>query len=200
MAQTYAVVYDSSSRNFFIAVKNRRSFFYHTNGGRIFPPNGVAITHGPGLPALPGGGLESPDPAIGAANEFQEETGVELRQFHGEVWPKEWHQGSGKSEYYGVYFKFSLANFKSIGAAAITNLVTGVNVARAIANGQIKSYPEIFNQYPNCPPDNELASGEIWNLDKDWAKIEALGNDENTDWFYSILLNLRNVLNGKAQS
>ncbi|MGZ2745142.1 NUDIX hydrolase [Burkholderia stagnalis] len=199
MAQTYAVVYDSNSKNFFIAIKNQRSFFYHTNGGQIFP-DGEAIKHGPGLAALPGGRLESDDPAIGAADEFREETGVELRRFHCEVWPKEWHAGSGDWEYYGVYFKFSSTEFQSASEAAIQNLVTGAAAARSIASRQIRSYRDIYKRYPNCPEDNELASGEIWNLDKDWAKIDALAKNKNTDWFYSILLNLRNVLNGKAQS
>jgi 8-oxo-dGTP pyrophosphatase MutT (NUDIX family) len=195
MAQTYAVVYDQS-KNFFIAIKNTVSFFYHsTTGGQIFPPNGTPITHGPGEAALPGGGLTSTDPAIGAANEFQEETGVELRSFDGKLTPKEWHDGKDKTEYYGVYFQFSNTVFNQISSTAIANLKTGVDAAADIKNKKITSYQDIFKKYPHCPQDNELARGEVWNLDRDWSKIQALNNSQNTNWFYVILKNLKDQIN-----
>ncbi|MDR6502025.1 NUDIX hydrolase [Burkholderia sp. DN3021] len=194
MAQTYAVVYDTS-KNFFIAVKNTSGFFFHTdnNGnGNIYPPDGTPIRNGPGEPALPGGGLAAnTDPAIGAANEFQEETGVELRKFDGKLMPKEWHHGTGKSEYYGVYYQFSNAVFNDISGKAIANLKTGADAAAAIGNGRIGTYKDIFKIYPNCPKDNELATGSIWNLDRDWSKIQALNNSQSTNWFYIILKNLK---------
>ncbi|VWC18397.1 NUDIX hydrolase [Burkholderia lata] len=194
MAQTYAVVRDSS-KNFFIAVKNTKGFFFHTdnNGNGVIYQNGTVIKNGPGESALPGGGLAAnTDPAIGAANEFQEETGVELRNFDGKLMPKEWHGVTGKYEYYGVYYQFSSAVFNDISSRAIANLRTGADAAAAIRNGKIKTYKDIFKTYPNCPGDNELATGSVWNLDRDWSRIQALNNSQSTSWFYEILKNLKN--------
>ncbi len=193
MAQTYAVVYDNS-KNFFIAVKNIKGYFFHTDnsGNGTIYPSGFPIKNGPGESALPGGALAAGgDPAIGAANEFQEETGVELRNFDGKLTPKEWHDGTGNNEYYGVYYQFSNAVFSEISSKAIANIRTGVDAAAAVANGTIKTYKDIYKKYPNCPKDNELATGSIWNLDRDWSKIQALNNSQNTNWFYIILKNLK---------
>ncbi|WP_423396494.1 hypothetical protein [Burkholderia sp. LMG 21824] len=194
MAQAYAVVYDTS-KNFFIAVKNEVAFFFHTdnNGnGVIYPPDGTPIKNGPGEPALPGGGVAGKaDPAIGAANEFQEETGVELREFDLELKPKEWHEKTNKYEYYGVYYRFSRAVFNDVSRKAIANINTGAQAAAAIGNGRIRTYRDIFKTYPNCPKDNELAAGLIWNLDRDWSRIQALNNSTSTNWFYIILKNLK---------
>ncbi len=191
MPQTYAVVYDEHG-NFFIARKNERAYFFHSKGGggTIFP-NGIRIKNGPGLSALPGGKLEADDPAIGAADEFFEETGVQLRAFEQELTPPEYHEDP---DYFGVYFKVSSEILTLISREAIQNIATAGQAAAGIRNGRIRTYDGIFEIYPNCPQDNELGSGEIWNLFTDWAKIEALRGSRSTDWFYHILLNLRRAL------
>jgi 8-oxo-dGTP pyrophosphatase MutT (NUDIX family) len=199
MAQTYAVVYDSSG-NFFIAVKNTRSYFYHSDSdadGTIYPC-GFPVTNGPGLRALPGGKLTASDPAIGAANEFAEETGVELRDFNLKLLPEAWHAKDGKLEYYGVYFHVSPEIFEEISNSAIANLETGVTVSDEIQNRQIQAYADIVKQFPSCPKDNELASGVVWNLEHNWADIAKL-DARGTDWFYVILKHLRDHLGGQYQ-
>ncbi|NEN97322.1 MAG: NUDIX hydrolase [Moorea sp. SIO3I7] len=195
-AQTYAVVYEQSG-NFYIGTKNQKGYFFHNNsssGGNVIP-KGQQL-NGSGKKALPGGKLEpaGSDPAIGAANEFYEETGVELRNFSGKLEPREFHQGQGNAEYYGVYYLLSSQDFSRIKDDAEKNLKTGVKVAEEIRKGNIKNYNEIHKKYPGCPQDNELASGESWNLNNDWSKIQALKGDRDTDWFYYILDNLRKNL------
>jgi hypothetical protein len=196
MAQTYSVVYDVS-KNFFIAFKNTAGFFFHTgnNGNGDIYPKGFPIKNSPGEAALPGGALAAnTNPAIGAANEFQEETGVELRKYNEKLAPKEWHDGTGKTEYYGVYYQFSSAVFNDISSQATANIKTGVSAAKDVRDEKIKTYKDIFKKYPNCPPDNELATGLVWNLDRDWSEIQALNKSQSTSWFYIILKNLKDNL------
>ncbi len=186
--QTYAVVYQENG-NFFMATKNYRGYFFHFDrgGGQIYT-EGFPIKYGAGLSALPDGGLKSTDPAIGAANEFYEETKVELRDFVQELTPQAYQD----ERYYGVYFKFSADDFATICDRAINNIAAGVDAVAGIENGRIRNYEDITT-YPNCPLDNELAHGAVWNIQADWERIEAL-NNEDTNWFYYILRNLRENL------
>ena len=192
MAQVYACVHDGLG-NFFIGVKNKVAYFFHSNGGKVYP-SGTPITNGPGDPALPGGKLEYNDPAIGAAEELLEETGVQIRDFAPNLKPDEWHKKPDGNEYYGVYFQVSPEQFKSIVESANSNIKTGVTVAEQIAKGVIKSYAAIHQAFGSCPLDNELASGLVLNITTDWEKIKTFESKDTTSWYFDILLNLKNSL------
>ena len=141
-----------------------------------------------------GGKLEYNDPAIGAAEELLEETGVQIRDFAPDLKPDEWHKKPDGKEYYGVYFQVSPEQFKSIVESANSNIKTGVTVAEQIAKGAIKSYAAIHQAFGSCPVDNELASGFVLNITADWEKIKTFESKDTTSWHFDILLNLKNSL------
>lgn len=194
MPQTYAVVYVENG-DFIIAKKNELGYFFQSQTGGDIYPNGFPIRNGPGLSALPGGSFPNgTDPAIGAGNEFWEETGVQLRSFEQKVQSVQFLDRG--HYYYGVYYKLSQNDFFSVFNHASNSIqIANQLVASDIQTGIITNYSQISRLYPRCPLDNELASCQIWNLYRDWSEIQALNYNQSTNWFFEILDYLKNNFN-----
>ena len=187
MAQfVYAIVYDDSE-NFASFVKNTKGYFFSdpaNPGSGSVNANPSGNLHGAGKFAFPGGGLKSgEDEFTGAIREFLEETNYDLTSKYTDSFSLK--RLSGSHTYYGVYF--CVSNLSEIVSTITTNLTAGQNAATDIQSGTITSYGAIYTKYPNCPPDNELATVAAWNLETDEIKIEQLNNDTDTDWFWDIL-------------
>ncbi|MBS1665475.1 MAG: NUDIX domain-containing protein [Bacteroidetes bacterium] len=194
MPQVYAVVYNGRG-NFMIAFKNLRGYFFHNPngaGGSIIPAG--QPLNGANNWAFPGGALDGPPYSnarviAGAIRELQEETGIEVGTGH--CTPAIFGGGA----YYAVYFLVA-DTFIATLQEARSRLDAGVNAVAAIRAGTYTrndQYDDLMAAF-NCPQDNELSNIFTWNLFDDWNEIERLRNDPATDWYYAILLNLRNQL------
>lgn len=184
----YAIVYDSSG-DFAKFVKNIKGYFFSNpnkpgSGTVNANPNGEL--HGAGKFAFPGGGLKSSENRLdGAVREFYEETKYTLdkQQSTG------YYTGEDKTNtYYGVFFKVD--NLSEIISTVTQNLAQGQQAATDIQQSKITKYEDIATSYPNCPPDNELASIAVWNIVTNETDISLLINDNDTDWFYSMIVDL----------
>jgi ADP-ribose pyrophosphatase YjhB (NUDIX family) len=184
----YAIVYDNTG-NFAKFVKNTYGYFFsdpkNPGSGQVIP-NPSRTLNGAGKFAFPGGGLKfNEDVPTGAIREFYEETKYTLTQqqltgyFTGE---------DKDSTYYGVFFKVD--NLNDVVSTITTNLSQGQQAATDIQQSKITKYEDIATSYPNCPPDNELASIAVWNIVGNETDISLLMNDTDTNWFYSMLVDL----------
>jgi 8-oxo-dGTP pyrophosphatase MutT (NUDIX family) len=203
----YAVLYSQDAR-FLICRKVDFAYFFHKPGGgpdqgNIYE-NGKEIRNGPGTWNLPGGGLNtrgmSPYYATPfwknlvaeAARELYEETALRVPPVSA-VDCQQWTNGS--DTFYAVYFRVDSAALDGALQAISRSLGYAGIAAGEINRGRITSYAEIFQAFPECPPDNEQSIAEIWSLVTDWSsRISPLQSGQYTDWFYEILLHLRDSL------
>lgn len=198
MAQVYAVFYNDKG-DLIVARKNLKSYFFHTDGGKIYP-DGFPL-NGAGQYCFPGGGLEGVDTVKGALKELLEETNVAINTevfrptpaaFHGEEKVK-----GVTYHYYGVYFRAPgdhedprLNRLPDLLSAFNRNLKIGSDAAAAIASGKFKgNYKQLMETYEDCPADNELAGCAIVNI-KDINNYFKK-DDKVTGWFYSIVQHLK---------
>lgn len=187
MAQVYAVVHDGTG-NFLMARKNTYGFFFSTNGGAIVQ-KGQGL-NGAGLPAFPGGGLESYTAIEGAKKEFLEETRVNLNQFGLKCAEFKYNSRRGKHLFSAVFFQVDTTYLRTIQKLAAKNLIIGNDVASAIYRNKATSYKDNIENNPYCPLDNELFSIEIWNVDTNKDDINALCDHEQVGWYYLIIKEL----------
>lgn len=178
----YAIVYDGS-KNFAAFVKNKYGHFFSKDRVVILSPK--RPLNGASKFAFPGGGLdEGEEPVAGAIREFYEETNYNLTKY--ETTPQFLTRQSDPHTYYGVYFK--VANLDEIIGVVTESLNQGNQAAQNVKDETITTYAKIRQTYLSCPPDNELASVAIWNLEDDKDdKIAALEKDDATNWFFDIL-------------
>lgn len=194
MPKVYAVLHDGKGE-FMIAYKNLRGYFFHNPrgaGGSIIPAG--QPLNGANYWALPGGNpgvpLDTDEQIIDAAiKELMEETGIEVGTSR---CTPAIYRGEG---YYGVYFWVD-GSFSQMVTEGQGRLRQGRLAAAAVQAGtytQNDQYAALLAAF-NCPDDNELANVYPWNLFEEWHMIEELQHHVGTDWYYTILLNLRNQL------
>ncbi|MBU4119896.1 MAG: hypothetical protein KJ555_14175 [Proteobacteria bacterium] len=199
--QVYAVLF-SSSGNFLMGHKPARGYFFHGSSGGTVYQEGVVL-HGAGKSALPGGKLEGSDIVAGGQKEFQEECGSKITftssmlVIDREQYPLRatvaWRPLS--TGYCAAFFKVD-----DVDLGQILTIIQETNLRQArtamdeIIAARITDYEAIFSRYPYCPVDNELDSAEIWNLSANAEQVAALEEDEDTDWFYAILMHLQDTI------
>jgi hypothetical protein len=191
MALVYAIIHNGNG-DFIICTKNVRGYFFHSNagGGSIIPAG--QLLRGGGLNAFPGGTPDVGGIVDGAREEAEEELAIELGT--GNNNPATYIGNGG--EYYGVYFNVGVS-FDDTRAEIAAHLLNGRNAARAVVAGhytQNDQYEELMNNFSVCPPDNELASAEVWNVFYNSAEIDNLRRSRYTDWFYNMIINLEMAL------
>ncbi len=197
--QVYAIVHDGKG-NILIATKNKKGYFFSTDGGRTngaIIPSGQKLNGG-GKEAFPGGGLKG-DLVEGAALEFWEETNVDISDFDPDITPKPFHGVESRNlDYYGVYFLVSTEQLLELCQIVDGALLHGKAAAQAVSNGTYKKgeYKQLMADYPKSPIDNELETAAVWDIKKPgvWAQIQKWKGTKDQGWFYNILLNLRSQL------
>ncbi|HVU95430.1 MAG TPA: hypothetical protein VHE34_09405 [Puia sp.] len=196
MPQVYAIVHNGLG-DFIIAVKNRKGYFFHTSieplRGCVYY-DGVDITNGGGRYALPGGKLEAEiiNPATivaGAIQEMLEETTVVLDPASAQP---AYFAGEG-NRYYGVYFGVAGEAFNTVANTIREKLQRGQAAVDAILRHTWHgNYDRLIREFA-CPLDNELERSVVWNLVRNWPDIAELELRRETDWYYYILLHLRDT-------
>lgn len=186
--QVYTVLYEQSGR-FLLAHKPLRGYYFideRTGVGSVLR-SGKAL-NGAGNYALPGGKRKQDEPLnVAGWREFQEETGVQIAALATTN-----HEFS--NDYAAVYVRSAQQQFNTTATDIIQiRLPDGMGAAHQIADDKIRSYADIFRNFPQAPPDNELDDGYIWDVNDptDWQIIESWHNDPNIGWYYEILRYLK---------
>ncbi len=199
--QVYAVLY-SAKGNFLMGCKADMGYFFHGSGGGTIYKDGVLL-NGAGKPALPGGKLEGGNVTAGAQKEFMEECGAKISFSTSElIIDQERYTLLASTPWTPVAKGYCAAYFKVDDDALgqITYIIQETNLREAreamddIISQKITEYKTIALRYPYCPADNELKTAAVWNLTADAGKIDALGKDEDTDWFHAILVQLQKII------
>ncbi|MFP4599385.1 MAG: NUDIX hydrolase [Persicimonas sp.] len=191
----YAVVHDGTGK-FLLAHKNQKGFFFFNDReqrGKIVP--GGQVLHGAGDYALPGGARGQNESVVaGAKREFAEETNFDISGL--QATPNYFTGTQGRNTYYGVYVQAS--GLSDICTPVQAHLDAGTQAALAVQAGTYGKgdYDRMRREHPGCPKDNELDSIDIWDVTNpnNWAQIENFKNSQDTDWFYHILLHLKESL------
>lgn len=98
-------------------------------------------------------------------------------------------------KYYALYLEFSTANLNEIETIILdTNLEDTSNAVADIIDGNLGSYEGIFNLYPFCPLDNELATIQRWQVQNQINEIRLLNQNNATNWYYNIIVYLANTM------
>jgi hypothetical protein len=191
MPLVYAVIHNGNG-DFIICTKNLKGYFFHNaDDGVSIIPAGQPLRGG-GLHAFPGGTPEVGGIIDGAREEAEEELAIELGTGNNTPAP---YTGLG-GDYYGVYFNVG-HGFEQTFTEITTHLQNGRNAAQAVVAGRYTrndQYEELMQAFAICPPDNELASAEVWNVFYNAAQIDALRLSRNTNWFYNMIINLELAL------
>lgn len=210
--QCYTILYTIEGY-FLTFTKRERSYFYHGNPGQIFT-NGVAVTNGPGLFAFPGGRVDVTETAFeGCLREFTEECGCQIA-FDFTLYGNTIDELIGltltnlsepcdvlsaqeyeNDDYYALFIQFNADDFRQIELNITeTTMENNANAAFEVRSGNFASYDAIFNIYPYCPLDNELYEAEVWHIRHQIDEIRALANDQETDWYFDMIVFLANVI------
>ncbi|MCC5636986.1 NUDIX hydrolase [Nostoc sp. CHAB 5844] len=201
----YAVAHDMQG-NFIIAKKNILGYFFHEKGhddiGDIYP-DGRRL-NGRGKNAFPGGEMEEGSAFLAAYREFFEETNINMSDFTVSIEPFEGHDEIKNSKviYYGVYFYFDTEKLRRLLTRVNQNLEAGKIAADEVRDRRYRKedYMGLRRDFPDSPIDNELEYAEQWNLEDRWQTITRWRNDDDLNWFYKILTNLRSQLRVRVRS
>lgn len=215
--QCYIILY-SKEGYFLIFEKREEAFFFHGSNGRpskIFPPDGVPITNGPGMFAFPGGALDSGEEAFkGCLREFREECGNAISFGY---MPANQPQSllnlnnlkidtstysilyntlnTVGDTYTTLYLEFSIDDLRQIQDIIVSTNFEAANQARLdIHYNEIRDYDSIFRYYPFCPLDDELGQAQIWNVAREINQIRELQANNATDWYYDMIVFLANEI------
>ena len=184
--------------DFFLGTKRERGYFFHKKGGGGDVLREGKKLHGAGKKCLPGGGKEEGGSGNAivkkeAGREFKEtrhvlNTDRDIEDFTSNKWTY------GGGAYFAGYYRTSTAHAQQINGLVDPRLVRAGQIAEEIAAGRITDYESV--QRNDVPPDNELASCEIWNVHTRWSDIDAWKEDDELNWYREILLHLKTKLLG----
>lgn len=217
----YTVAY-SPDGEFLMFSKFIKGYYFKNKGGTGKIVKSGANLHGGGKGALPGGEYEleefTKEGIISEGRrEFTEECGrlisfadpeengdgegiveIEIDE-HTAEFTDATQYGATAGPYAAYYFEVTGPDLERLWTYLIGrdgSLVQGANAAGQVQLRRITKYAQIGEAFPKAPFDNELNLVDIWQLGRDQARIEALGRDEDTNWFPNIINHLNVLIDG----